>query len=272
MDSTAIEKIREDVTTKAMQEALDHSGVSRPLIAAPSEFKVHDLEKFMPGRSRYRGAMRTNSPDDYVRYCTKHYTLDAKCFVDPENMFAQSFFNLGSETNPGHADFTAGLKLDKTAEYRALSHINGDRMTQKSLAEWFEDWSDMIQPFNGEGEIIDVKKAISAVRRITIESHRKDDYEEQAFKSNRSALESVEARSDNGMPSGFMFTCVPYNGLAERSFECRISIIAGDTPKLSARIKRLDAVIEDIGKEFVQFLNDGFETFAIDTYLGTFKA
>jgi uncharacterized protein YfdQ (DUF2303 family) len=273
MDSTAIEKIREGATVEAMQSALDKVQTSDPLIAAPSEFKIHDLEEFMPGRSRYRGSMSTSSPDDYVRYCCDHDSIGAKCFVDPESMSARAFFNLGTEDDPGHADFTASLKLDKTAEYRALCQVNGDRMTQKTLAEWLEDWSFMIQPFNGEGDTVDVKKAISAVRRITIEAHRKEDHEDQDFKASRSALESVEARSDSGLPSGFIFTCVPYNGLGERSFECRLSVITGgDTPKLVVRIKRLDVIQEDMGKEFMQLLSDSFEDWELTTYLGSFSA
>lgn len=273
MDSTAIEKIREGVTAEALQSALDKVQTSDPLIAAPDSYSIHDLEKYMPGRSRYRGRMSTVSPDDYVRYCVDHDGVGAACFIDPDSMSARAFFNLGTEDDPGHGDFTADIKLQKTAEYLALLDINGKQQNQKGLAEWMEDWSSEIQPFNAEGDPVDVKKAISAVRRITIEAHRKEDHEDQDFKASRSALESVEARSDNGLPSGFRFTCIPYNGLDERSFECRLSVLTGgEAPKLVVRIKRLDAQQEDMGKEFMQLLSESFDGCDLVTYLGSFAA
>lgn len=111
------------------------------------------------------------------------------------------------------------------------------------------------------------------MRRLTIESSRKEDHEVQDFKASRSALENVEARSDHGMPSGFRFTCIPYNGLAERSFELRLSVLTGgDVPVLVARIKRLEAVQEEMGQEFMELLNDSFEDYELITYLGKFSA
>lgn len=151
--------------------------------------------------------------------------------------------------------------------------VDGSKMSQKTLAEFLEDWGDHIQAYNAEGDAIALTRAISAVRRLTIESSRKEDHEVQDFKASRSALENVEARSDHGMPSGFRFTCIPYNGLAERSFELRLSVLTGgDAPALVARIKRLEAVQEEVGQEFMELLNDSFEDYELITYLGKFSA
>lgn len=273
MDKSAIEQIQQAQTAEAVQTALDKVNLQTPVVVTPEKFDIQNLERYLAGRVRYRGNMSTISPEDFVRYCTDHDRTGAACFVDPEAMNAVTVFNLGTEEQPGHADYTAKLQLQKTAEYRAVLGIDGGKMSQKTLAEFLEDWGDHIQAYNAEGDAIALTKAISAVRRLTIESSRKEDHEVQDFKASRSALENVEARSDHGMPSGFRFTCIPYNGLAERSFELRLSVLTGgDAPALVARIKRLEAVQEEMGQEFMELLNDSFEDYELITYLGKFSA
>jgi uncharacterized protein YfdQ (DUF2303 family) len=45
-----------------------------------------------------------------------------------------------------------------------LLAINGDRLSQKQIAEWLEDWSDFLLAFDAEGATMDISKAAQAVR------------------------------------------------------------------------------------------------------------
>ncbi|MFD1216376.1 DUF2303 family protein [Microbulbifer celer] len=273
MDKSAIEAIQAAQTVADLTLALKDAELKTPLAAVPDNFRLSSLEQYLPGRCRYRGTMETVALDDFTNYCEEFSAAGAACFVDPQKMTARSIFNLGDIVEPGHADFSAKLSLVKTAEYSALLDINGSRSNQKTMAEFLEDYQDSIVCYAADGEAIPNSKAIAAVRRLTIEASRREDHESQDFKASRSALESIEARSEHGLPAGFRFECTPYNGLNIRSFELRLSVLTGgDAPSLIARIKRLEAQQEEMGRELQEKLASAFSGTDIKTYIGSFAA
>ena len=173
---------------------------------------------------------------------------------------------------PGHADNTATLKLKKTAPFSALLSVNGERNSQKSLAEWIEDWADYLVGFDANGDAIQATKAAAAVRKITIEANQTADFEDNDFSGKRSLMESVEAKTKDIMPVAFEFKCVPFEGLKERPFKLRLSIITGDRPVLVLRIIQLEAVQEEMANEFRDLLVEKFKDSKVETFIGTFTA
>lgn len=276
MDSSAIREIQKSEATENANHAVAVAIAEgkAPVVALPETMTIRNLEEYLPGRTRYRGSMKSSVIADFTKYVKdQQQEKGSVCFIDPDNMAAKVFFNLGTIASPGHGDFTATLKLDKGSEYTALLNIDGCHMSQKELAEWFEDWAEFLTFFDGEGNPIDIRTAISAIRRLTIESHSRREHEDKAFSASRSALESIEAKSDHGLPHGFRFTCIPFKGLSEHSFECRISILAGgDAPKFVARIKQLDLAKEKISENFMSVLEDHFVKSDVDIYRGNFSA
>ena len=85
-------------------------------------------------------------------------------------------------------------------------------------------------------------------------------------------MQSVEAKSKEIMPVAFEFKCVPYEGLSERRFSLRNSILTGDTPLFVLRIVQLEAVEEEIANEFRDLLTEQFTGKSIETFIGNFKA
>lgn len=269
MDKSAIEQIQKAEATATSNKAIAEVGALVPVIALPCEQQLHNMEKYLAGRMYFRGEYKTTAVKDFVKYGQQHQSEGAQCFVDPERMAACAFFNLGDEKTPGHGDWQAKLAMQKTAPFRALLSIDGEPKSQKTLAEWLEDWRDYVVAFNSEGEAVEIAKAVAAVRRLTIESSRKEDHDTQDFRQSRSALESVEARSDHGLPAGFRFECEPYLGLALRSFEVRLSILTGgDAPKLTARIRKLELQEQEMGQELCDKLESEFE---MTTQMGSFS-
>ncbi|MEW5250334.1 DUF2303 family protein [Microbulbifer sp. 2201CG32-9] len=274
MDQSAIQEIKESQTAAELAAIICNSELDIPIMAAPDGFRIHNLEKYLSGRVRYRGSMKTTSLEDFVSYCLGFGSDQSACFIDPEDMAAQAVFNLGSVSEPGHGDFTANLRLFKTAELEALLKLNGSHCDQKYMAEFMEDYTDSITYYSSSGEVIPNSKAVAAIRRLTIESSRKEEHETQDFSASRSALEKIEARSDEGLPAGFRFECIPYNGLNSRSFDLRLSIRTGRDapPTLTARIKRLEAAQEDMGRELQAMLIAAFKPANITPYIGSFSA
>ncbi len=242
LDATEINQIHALISAQGVNEIISKIGADA--VALPENFRIHDLEKFNLNRFRFRG----------------------------DNMRAVSVLNLGTIDEPGHADNTATLKLKKTAPFSALLSVNGERNSQKSLAEWIEDWADYLVGFDANGDAIQATKAAAAVRKITIEANQTADFEDNDFSGKRSLMESVEAKTKDIMPVAFEFKCVPFEGLKERPFKLRLSIITGDRPVLVLRIIQLEAVQEEMANEFRNLLVEKFKDSKVETFIGTFTA
>ncbi|MFK5898218.1 DUF2303 family protein [Escherichia coli] len=208
LDATAINQIHALISAQGVNEIISKIGADA--VALPENFRIHDLEKLNLNRFRFRGALSTASIDDFTRYSKDLADEGTRCFIDADNMRAVSVLNLGTIDEPGHADNTATLKLKKTAPFSALLSVNGERNSQKSLAEW--------------------------------------------------------------MPVAFEFKCVPFEGLKERPFKLRLSIITGDRPVLVLRIIQLEAVQEEMANEFRDLLVEKFKDSKVETFIGTFTA
>ncbi|WP_039913125.1 DUF2303 family protein [Cellvibrio mixtus] len=272
LDSSAIQEIRKADAVATANEAITKRLASnaKPVAVVPQDFSLVELEKFQPKRSRFRGQMNTTVINDFVAFVKAHQVKgESTGFIDPDKMTAKVFFNLGDANNPGHGDFTSVLSLDKSAELRALLNTANMNFSQKQFAEWIEDWVPNLEFLDSEGDILETRKVISAVRRVTIESSRKEDHEAQDFKATKSALESIEAKSESALPSLMKFTCIPYSGLDEQTFECRIALItAHEAPIFKIAIRQLETMQETISENFLDILNDRFVETDLELYRG----
>ncbi|QXB92558.1 MULTISPECIES: YfdQ family protein [Providencia] len=245
-----------------------------PAVAKPEGLEIVNLEKYQNNRYRFRGSLKTTSISDFVKYCIGYSDADGvRCFINAEDMSAKTIFNLGTIAAPGHADNSAVIGLKKTSPFSAILSVNGRRQGQKELAEWLEDWRDFLLAFDAEGNSLDIKQAIGAVRRITIESSRSSDHEDSDFSAKKSIMENVEAKSKDIMPAAFEFKCTPYEELQERAIKLRYSILTShDTPALVLRIVQLENLEEQMAQEFRDLLASKFEGSQIETFIGNFSA
>jgi len=247
--------------------------------ALPVGVSVTDLEQYLEQRRRYRGSMATTLITEFVEYVTA--TTDNygdlpglesyPCFVSPQTMSAKTFFNLGDVENPGHGDHHATLQLEKTEAYRQLLETNGRKFDQQNLAEWLEDWKDHLEAIAEDGAILPLHNAVAAVRRITIGTTAEATSETQTLSNRRSAMAEVEARNKDQFPCFLKFTCEPYQGLQERTFTLRLSLITSEKPVISARIVRLETAEEEMAKELEEKLRTGFEDTPVKTFVGSFN-
>ncbi|WP_368082207.1 YfdQ family protein [Klebsiella michiganensis] len=252
----------------------DIPGLACPTALLPQNTSVESLERFAFERFRFRGAMDTTSIDDFVRYSVAYAQEEekARCFIDADNMLARSIFNIGTLDKPGHADNVASIKLKKTAPFRALLAINGDHLNQKQIAEWLEDWSDYLLAFDAGGNTMTIAQAAQAVRRVTIQQATQADHEDSDFSGKKSLMQSIEASSKEVMPVAFEFKCVPYEGLGERRFSLRNSLLKSSDPVFVLRIVQLEAQEEAIANEFRDLLTGKFDGKPVETFIGNFKA
>lgn len=274
MDKSAIEA----VTDNAIAAADKVSTLTRGrAVAIPNSLSIHDLEEYQLHRDRFRGVMSTSVFQEYINFVVESAKSflpepdEGHCFINPERMTATTFFNLGDMDAPGHGDHRARLQLKPTAPYEALQQLVDKRLSQKTLAEWIEDWSDNLVAIDADDSNMDLKRVISAIRKISIKTKSEKTSEENSFSSRRSGMAEVEANSEENLPAELIFLCEPYQGLENRRFRMRLSIITGgDEPALTLRIVRPESIQEDMAEEFRDRVVDSLRGQPINTYVGEY--
>lgn len=269
LESTAADGIGMAVTIiqdTAVKAATAHTvlDTDMPAMLKPEGLEIVGIEHLGYGRARFRGNYSTRVLAEFINYSQRRsaHVDTVQVFVDAERSRAQAFFNLGDVSNPGHGDDVAALTLQHTAPQTSLLQIADKPQSQKALAEWLEDWGDIISPTAtlqpGEASTQTLASAIAAVRDITIAARSESNHTQQNFGASRTALEEIEAKSKATLPAGFTFICSPYEGFEPRTWNLRLSVLTeGDKPKLVLRIVGRQDVEEKIAQEFEQKVRDG---------------
>lgn len=268
----AIAIIQAAQTITAAQAAATEAAKSTTKIAhLPSDFKQHDLEKFMPTRRRARGDMSTTDLASFAAYIESYADLGSTVFIDAPHMKAVAVLNLGDTKMPGHADNKAHFHCKQTAAYESLNEMTDSQKTQTAIAEWLEDWAPNIQCFH-ENEKVNPIHAVAAFRSITIESARKVESESRQLGATLSALESVQAGSKHMLPTHIYFNAKPYAELAERIFVMRVSIITSEKPQIILRISQEEIHKEEMAQELQKLIKNSITSTKVQVLVGTYQA
>jgi uncharacterized protein YfdQ (DUF2303 family) len=255
----------------------ERSGPAATLIPLPPEFPLEDLQKYMPHRRHMSSAMSTSIPAHFFRYCEQQMDLvgfadNAGCFVNTSGMTAVMIFNIGTPEKPGHADRTAKLALEKTAAFEALLAVAGphrNSFEQKAMAEWLEDWLPNLTAWENSTTEQSMIKAIQAVRQIDIKTIRNVGSSVENLSQTKEAFEKISAESQHTLPSEFKYTCVPYQGLSERTFKLRLTVNTGnDKISMKLAIRNLEAAVQDMADELAAIVEGGVKD--VPVYVGSF--
>jgi uncharacterized protein YfdQ (DUF2303 family) len=277
MESDAIDKIVELSSAKSAHDQISRE-TENSVVAVHNNFQLKDIEKYLPEKRRFQAHLRTNEIQSFVVYAddmarqvstvsasvgqhpdeeqSSQVSDPVPVFVDPDEMSAQAVFDLGSVTVPLHADNKATVTLTKTAEYREFCRRNGESATQRTFAEWLEDWRDFITAYNSEGEVLPFAAVIAAVRNYEVSEKNEAGSEEKNFGTRKTALSEVNAKNADRLPAFIDFACKPYKELSERKLSMRVAIRNGSDPQFTVRAVQFETVQEDIATEFVDLLQD----------------
>lgn len=274
----ALELIQETAVEAAGVKPVD---TACPTVSIPAGIMLKSVEDLDSGRFRFRGKFSTEKLAEFVSYVGNraHRALidvsgeqgrgQPQVFVNADAGSAAAFFNLGAPGNAGHGDDKAVLGLEKTAAYSALLSATGTKLTQKSLAEWLEDWAPNIEAVYKSGESGNLAHAIAAVRDLSIKARGESNHQVSDFGASKTAAEEIEASSKGTLPQGFRFVCEPYAGFERRIYDLRLGVITDpEAPRLVLRIVGKEKVDEAIAEEFETRVRDGLT--GCDVFRGSF--
>lgn len=255
IDKEALEKLQQAAAINALNEQLYDALNNIPnkaVMVAPQDFKLHDLQKFLPTARSMRGRLKTRSLESFAAYVKANGSADTcRVFTDTEEMKAVAILDAGNIDAPGHCEHQATLTLDRTPACSAMhGNVDAGSLSQRQLAEFLEDWSGLWTAKNGE-DLIDTASAIAAVRDLTIDAARKLEQKEESLSASRSAFESVTASSKHRLPSTILFTCDPHDGFEQRTFTLRLRVrLDGERARFALDLANPAVMEEAIGNEF----------------------
>jgi len=244
-----------------------------PTISLPDNYSLKSLEPYQIYRNLFKGEFKTNLVDDFRMYCK---TMDKEskniCFVSAADMYAKVIFDSGTIEEPEHCQHIAKLELTKTTPYKqgVLAAIK-QNYNQRGIFNFLQDWKNYIQVVDSEGEDMETAIACQRILKIDITRSLDSKHEDGDFSSAKTEMAKIEAKAASGekLPRGFIFTCQPYDSLAEYEFFLRLSLAQDHSgPSLKLRCEGLESLQTDMSQEFAELLK---EEFGDNVLMGTFN-
>jgi len=248
-------------------DKLSESTINAVII--PEGTKVASLEHLEENPALFKSHFKTHSLDDFIEYSNKNANMTSQTYIDADNASAITIIDHGNETTPEWGYHKASINLKRTPAFSALLEMQDRKSKQLTLIDFLSDWEENIQFFDESDDVIDFKTALNRIRRLTIKSNQSAEFEQGDFKSNKSAMETVEIQSGNdNLPAYFIFKTPPHDLFEERQLKCQIRASSNDSELLIAyRIIALEAQKDEVAKEFKAKINDGMSDATI--YLGS---
>lgn len=253
MDATAIKEIAILAVRANNNQALAGTHIPGFLVGD----KLVTTEHLLEGRRRYRGTFETAVLADFAAYLLenrKQASAGVQGYIEPGDRQAVAFLNLGTVESPGHGDWRAKLALVRTAGYEALCNLPKLTFSQRTLAEWCEDWSAFLKPGGDQT----LTQAIAAIRNVTITAKQATTTRDDQFSAARTALEEIEAKAaSNVLPPTLVFHVEPHPGFDGRDFVLRVNLgqDAAEKPRFTLRVISAEQIEEAIAEEFKAKLN-----------------
>ena len=125
--------------------------------------------------------------------------------------------------------------------------------------DFLEDFSSsgQLNLLDADGNPLEISRAITAVRKVTIAAKSSTTTEVQTTRGARSSMEEVEAHAADHLPSIMRFFGAIFTGTDDRLISARLSVLtSSDTPMFSLRIMEWDAHLVSLAEEIERRLSD----------------
>ena len=220
-------------------------------IILPVGFDIKRTEYLNEERDQFRGSFKTHRIEDFALYANAQKGKPP-VFIDHDNMTARAIFDMGDIEHPLHCKHSACVRMKQTPEYSHLiCAVLDSVMSQMEFAEFLEDYNAILQCADSIGDPMPIKKAIAAVRRVTVEHKAKQESEVQSYSTKQSAMEQIEAKSgDNQLPAYVVLEAPLFYGLSTYPIKMRVSLLPRTGPTFKLRAINHDKVLETCAEEF----------------------
>lgn len=271
-----MENVSQILENSALNYANDIVDQNKDIIFLSDNSSVHDLERFSKTKRRMNGQFGTTSIKALAQFAESTINQSSEvdtpsCFIG-ENGNAKLILNFGTIETPLHQDLKASVQLGQTAVFKAIDRLRDERLSQRDLAEFIEDFHTYVKALDKDGNEINQSVAIAAIRNMSIESNSSVNQTTEEYRDTSSAFASVEAKFKDATPAYLKFDIPAFNEIENREFVFRISVLTSDNKiKLALRCPKWDEVIESINLEFQEKLSEQLEPLGVKTFIGNWN-
>lgn len=235
-------KLQHLLSSEALNNSLNEHPIHTPVIATPAGVELRSLEPYLDFPIRNKNKFTTGTPTAFNEYANEYADDNSVLFIDDDKIRALAIFDYGTKSAANWKNNTALYAPEGQPEYEALLRINRQRLSQKTMAEFIEDYGYCIEGIDSKGDKLFYETLSQLIRNIKMlhTSHREHAVED--YSAGMTAMETIDAKSKDGaLPQGFIMTCSPHEEFEERAFSVRFSISTDkDNPRLIPRIISLD--------------------------------
>lgn len=263
-----------------------------PIVALPDSVRLVSVEGYDAQPAAFRGAFETHSIDAFVNYLELHFDEGQRhpaIFIDPDQMKAVAYLDLGTHADPGWAEHTVGLRLRQAPDFEALvkratSDGNRNAMTQMEFIDFMADWEDRLSFWDEDGMVEPriVRRAISALKVSRDQSTTSAVGNLGAARTEMEQVNLTAAGTGHSIPERFEWTGKPFEELQTVCLRCPIREAISDPgardqkPRLLYRIDGLAQARIDLANAFVMKLQGRlngprFKTVQDAIHVGSFK-
>lgn len=269
----AIAHIQQDSNLKELNNRLLLDGQNA--IVIKNDEQLQRTEHLNDQRDRFRGAFVTSNLASFaqmVREQSETTDETIATFINCEQPKATAIFNLGDTLAPGHCDHQATLQLRKTPAYQSFLENTGTFLSQDDMYYFLLDWRDIIS-IDGDNNEQAVKKAIVAMRDISIKTESEANHKQSDYANEASAFAKAEAQTGGAKPPATIsFNIQPYEGLSSYTLETSVIIDFANPqkPRIKLRPNALQASQDAMLEAFKTKLTESLGAHAT-CYFGTFN-
>lgn len=246
---------------------------STPAIVLPDHYSLKDIEHLQATPNEFRGTYETNNLEEFIDYVIQYANKEeSSIFIDADKMSAKAIIDHGTLEQPLWGRHKAVLILEKENEYAELLYKNDKFLKQSEFVFFIEEYKDNIVFIDAEDGIVNFKDGLRSLRSLKLDHINNKTQELENFSVARSALESIEIKSANQpLPAGFIFTCVPYDGLSKVEFVAILrAVVSSNEILLKYKLYQVNAIQKAISEEYKALLSKEL-TENISIHIGKFS-
>jgi uncharacterized protein YfdQ (DUF2303 family) len=227
-----------------------------PLVVLPNNYKVEDLEKYLPAPTRKRGRAIMHDATSFIAYFNLHKkegvsqiygVIDSPSFT--------GVLDDDSATAPGWRHHSVQYSCPQSPEWKEWKGKDGEKMNQMELAEFLESNVCDINSREGEptgAELLEVANNFKAMKKVNFASGQVLANGQVDFKYQEEITGSAGATGHIKVPERFFIGIPVFEGGDPYRIEAKLRWRIGDGGRLTMWFelvrahKVLEAAFDDI--------------------------
>lgn len=221
-DAAAIIASTHDLVLQAQKPQLvdDAPYVVSLIVPRGDEHKLIDLEQYQDHPRRKIARPTFTTTESLAAYVIKHARAGTTLYANPDGVSVEAILDDHSDTDPGHRDHRATLKLIRTPGCLRWLNAHGKYLEQEAFAQLIEDGLTEIARPDG-AELLEIAQSITATKNASFRSDRRLATGRVQFQWHEEIDASAGQSGDLAIPDQVTLVFEPFYGATPVQLDAR---------------------------------------------------